>query len=78
MVDITALSKKLEDRGERIVMEVCSADRLSARRAIADASGSVKEAIVMLKRDTDAATARHLLEKNGGMVREVVGDPPPV
>jgi N-acetylmuramic acid 6-phosphate etherase len=78
MVDLTALSNKLIDRGERIVIEACKVDRSAARSAIEAASGSVKLAIVMICRDTDAENARLLLEESGGRVRAVVGDPPPV
>jgi N-acetylmuramic acid 6-phosphate etherase len=78
MVDLTTLSKKLIDRGERIVMEACAVERSSARRAIQEASGSVKVAIVMLRRGMDAMKARRLLEEHGGRVRAVAGDPPPV
>ena len=78
MVDLTALSDKLIYRGERIVMETCGVDRFSARNAIEAASGSVKVAIVMIRRTTDAAEARRLLDTNGGRVRVVAGDPPPV
>src|SRR5437773_6724183 len=49
MVDLMALSDKLRDRGERIVMECCNVDRAAARGAIEAAGGSVKLAIVMAK-----------------------------
>lgn len=78
MVDLTASSNKLIDRGERIVMEACGVDRSTARSAIVAASGSVKVAIVMIRLAIDAAGARLLLDENGGRVRAVVGDPPPV
>jgi len=78
MVDLIALSAKLHDRGERIVMEVCGVSREEARRAIEGAKGSVKLAIVMARRKVDAAEARRLLEAADGFVRPVVGDPPPV
>jgi len=78
MVDLVALSAKLHDRGERIVMEVCGVSRDEARRAIAGAEGSVKLAIVMARRKVDADEARKLLESAGGFVRPVVGDPPAV
>jgi len=77
MVDLVALSDKLRDRGERIVMEVCGVEREAARRAIADAAGHVKTAIVMLKRRVDRATADRLLGEAGGYVRRAVGEPPP-
>jgi N-acetylmuramic acid 6-phosphate etherase len=77
MVDLVALSDKLRDRGERIVMEVCGVGREAARRAIGEAEGRVKTAIVMLKRGVDRAGADRLLEAAGGHVRGAVGEPPP-
>jgi N-acetylmuramic acid 6-phosphate etherase len=73
-----ALSQKLRDRGERIVMESGGVDRAAARRAIEDAAGSVKLAIVMVRRGVDAAAARALLDEAGGFVRRAAGDPPAV
>src|SRR6185503_8118784 len=78
MVDLMALSDKLEDRGERIVMECVGVDRARARSAIADADGSVKLAIVMAKKGVGREEAGKLLEAVGGFVRRAVGDPPPV
>ncbi len=78
MVDLMALSEKLRDRGERIVMESCGVDRATARRAIGEASGSVKLAIVMVRRGVEADEAARLLAHAGGVVRLVAGDPPPV
>ncbi len=77
MVDLVALSDKLRDRGERIVMEVCAVDRDAARRAIGEAAGHVKTAIVMLKRGVDRAGAEALLREAGGYARRAVGEPPP-
>jgi|SRR5579859_1025401 len=78
MVDLMAWSSKLHDRGERIVMECCGVTREEARAAIERAEGSVKLAIVMIRRKVDAAEARGLLAAAGGFVRPVVGDPPRV
>src|SRR5687767_13304829 len=78
MVDLMALSAKLEDRGERIVMECCGVSREEARQAIERAGGSVKLAIVMARKGVDANAARQLLEQAGGFVRPAAGDPPPV
>jgi N-acetylmuramic acid 6-phosphate etherase len=78
MVDLTATSEKLRGRAERIVMEACGVDREVARRAIADADGSVKVAIVMIRVGVPAAEARRRLEEAGGLVRRVAGDPPGV
>ncbi len=78
MVDLMAWSDKLRDRGERIVMECCEVDRGAAQRAIEGAGGSVKLAIVMVKKGVEKAEAERLLEQAGGFVRRAVGDPPPV
>ena len=78
MVDLMALSSKLHDRGERIVMEVGGVSRDEARGAIGQAGGSVKVAIVMVRRKIGADAARKLLNEAGGFVRPVVGDPPAV
>lgn len=78
MVDLMALSQKLHDRGERIVMEVCGVSRADARKGIDAAGGSVKLAIVMARRSVDAAEGKRLLERAGGLLRAVVGDPPNV
>jgi N-acetylmuramic acid 6-phosphate etherase len=77
MVDLRALSAKLHDRGERIVMEVCGVDREAARRAIAEAGGFVKTAIVMVKKQVARAEAERLLAEAGGYARKAVGEPPP-
>ncbi len=78
MVDLMAWSEKLHGRSERILMETCGVTREEARRALDRADGSVKLAIVMVKRGVGADEARALLADAGGIVRRVVGDPPPV
>jgi N-acetylmuramic acid 6-phosphate etherase len=78
MVDLVALSAKLRDRGERIVMEACAVGRDAARRAIEQAGGSVKVAVVMARRGVDADEAGRLLDAAGGVVRRAAGDPPEV
>jgi N-acetylmuramic acid 6-phosphate etherase len=77
MVDLVALSAKLRDRGERIVMEVCGVGRTEARRAIGAAGGHVKTAIVMVLRGVGRAEAERLLAEAGGLARRAVGAPPP-
>src|SRR3954471_18751362 len=49
MVDLRATNVKLEDRSERIMMEVCGVARDEARRLLESAGKSVKTAIVMQK-----------------------------
>jgi len=78
MVDLMALSDKLRDRGERIVMECGGVDRGKARAAIEQAGGSVKLAIVMAKKGIPREEAQRVLDDAGGFVRRAVGDPPAV
>jgi N-acetylmuramic acid 6-phosphate etherase len=78
MVDLMAMSDKLVDRGERVVMEATGTNRDAAREAIQRAGGSVKLAIVMLLRNVEREEASRLLADAGGLVRKVAGDPPPV
>jgi N-acetylmuramic acid 6-phosphate etherase len=78
MVDLMALSDKLRDRGERIVMESGAVDRATARAAITAAGENVKVAIVMVRKRVDKAEAERRLAAAGGFVRAAAGDPPPV
>jgi len=76
MVDLVAMSEKLHDRGQRIVMEVAGCDREAARTAIAAAGGHVKTAFVMQRRGVGKEEAESLLAEHGGFVRKAVGAPP--
>ena len=78
MVDLQAWSDKLVDRGERILMETTGVDRTAARDAIDRAEGSVKLAIVMVRRGVSKEEAGKLLADHEGRLRAVVGDPPAV
>ncbi len=79
MVDLRANSRKLVDRGERIVMEVCGVDRDNARRLLHAAGSRVKTAIVMHALNASREEAERALLQGGGVIRRVVpGAPPPV
>jgi N-acetylmuramic acid 6-phosphate etherase len=78
MVDLRAMSQKLVDRGERILMEVCGVPREEARRLIDGAQGSVKTAIVMQTLSISREEAERRLASSRGVIRRVVpGAPPP-
>jgi len=77
MVDLRAMSRKLVDRGERIMMDVCGVTRDEARRLIDAAGGSVKTAIVMQKLGVERGEAERRLDAAGGVIRRVVREPPP-
>jgi N-acetylmuramic acid 6-phosphate etherase len=77
MVDLRATNVKLQDRAERIVMEVTELSRDAARALLVRADGRVKLALVMQALHVDAETARRRLEEGQGVVRRVVPNAPP-
>ncbi|HEY2165117.1 MAG TPA: N-acetylmuramic acid 6-phosphate etherase [Gemmatimonadaceae bacterium] len=77
MVDLRATNNKLEDRSERILMEVCEIGRDDARKLLEDAGGVVKTAIVMRILEVPRDDADRALDAAGGVIRRVVGRPPP-
>jgi len=77
MVDLRASNVKLQDRAERIVMEVTDLSRDAARALLVRADGGVKLALVMHALQVDAETARQRLEDGQGVVRRVVPNAPP-
>lgn len=78
MVDLQVRNQKLQDRGERIVMEVGQVGRDDARAALEAAGGSVKLAIVMVRTGASRADAERALAGVQGRLRGLLGDPPPV
>ncbi|MHB1193184.1 MAG: N-acetylmuramic acid 6-phosphate etherase [Longimicrobiales bacterium] len=74
MVDLQVTCSKLQDRAERIVMELLSVERERARALLTGSGGHVKTALVMGKLGVDAAEARTRLEAAGGRVGDVVGE----
>lgn len=69
MVDLKATNEKLRDRARRIVIEATDAGPVDADRALADADGEVKVAILMLLTGKGAETARARLATHEGRVR---------
>ncbi len=74
MVDLQVTCRKLQDRGERILMETLGLSRVEAAAFLRRADGHVKTAIVMVKRGVGPEEARRLLEEADGLVARVVGD----
>ena len=68
MVDLQVTCQKLQDRGERILMETLGVDRDEAERLLDASAGHVKTAIVMKRFGIDAAAAREKLERAGGAI----------
>lgn len=77
MVDLRAMSRKLVDRGERIMIEVCGVTRDEARALIRAADGRVKTAIVMQQLGLTRDMAEQKLGEAGGVIRRLVHEPPP-
>ena len=74
MVDLQVTCAKLQDRGERILMELLSVERDHARSLLAAAQGHVKTALVMGRLGVDREGARAALDAAGGLVAGAVGD----
>ncbi len=72
MVDLQVTCQKLQDRGERILMETVGLDRPAATRLLEAAGGHVKTAIVMGYTDADRDEATRRLEEAGGVISRVV------
>jgi N-acetylmuramic acid 6-phosphate etherase len=77
MVDLRATNAKLEDRSERILMEVCEVSRAAARRLLDESGGIVKTAIVMHFTGASREEAEEALERHGNVIRRVLDRPPP-
>jgi len=77
MVDLRATNKKLEDRSERILMEVCDVGREEARDLLAASGGIVKTAIVMHYLDASRDEAERALAQANGVIRRAIHRAPP-
>jgi N-acetylmuramic acid 6-phosphate etherase len=77
MVDLRATNKKLEDRSERIIAEVCELSRQDARALLDRAGGTVKIAIAMHFLHASREEAERALDHAGGVIRRAIDRPPP-
>jgi N-acetylmuramic acid 6-phosphate etherase len=68
MVDLQVTCQKLQDRGERILIDTLGVGRDEATRLLDAAGGHVKTAIVMSRLGLDAAAARKRLDEAGGAI----------
>ena len=75
MVDLQVTCQKLQDRGERILMETLGVDRNEASRLLDASGGHVKTAIAMSALGLDADAARARLDAAGGSIAGIVGQP---
>jgi N-acetylmuramic acid 6-phosphate etherase len=72
MVDLQVTCQKLQDRGERILMETMGIDRPTATTLLDRAGGHVKTALVMQGRGVGRDEAQRLLDEAGGVIARVV------
>ena len=77
MVDLRATNRKLEDRSERIIAEVCDVSREEARSLLDGAGGTVKTAIAMHFLHASRDDAERALDRAGGIIRRAIDRPPP-
>ncbi|MGW6788084.1 N-acetylmuramic acid 6-phosphate etherase [Streptomyces chartreusis] len=69
MVDVRASNEKLRARSRRIVALATGATDPDIERALTEAGGEVKTAILILLADTDGPSATRLLTDSGGHLR---------
>lgn len=69
MVDVMQTNEKLVVRAENIVIEATATDRETARKALKEANGKVKTAIIMILLKCNYDEAEKRLEKAEGHVR---------
>jgi N-acetylmuramic acid 6-phosphate etherase len=74
MVDLQVTCEKLQDRGERILMETLGVERPDATALLQRSGGQVKVAIVMGRLGIDAQQARARLDAEGGRIARVIPD----
>jgi N-acetylmuramic acid 6-phosphate etherase len=72
MVDVVSTNRKLRARALRLVRELAGVDEERARELLDAAGNRVKIAVVMERRAIDATQAQALLERHGGVLRELI------
>lgn len=72
MVDLKATNAKLKDRAVRIITAACGAGEAEAAKALGEAGGSCKLAILMLVTGVDADAGQRLLDENKGMLKQAI------
>jgi len=72
MVDVVANNRKLSGRALRLVVRLAQVNQARAEELLTQAGGSIKIAVVMERHRVDAKQARALLERNDGVLRELL------
>lgn len=71
MVDVKPTNIKLKDRAVRIVSSISGSNEDNARKTLENNGWHVKEAIIQLKYNLDFDSAKKLLDRNNGILRNV-------
>lgn len=72
MIGMARTNRKLRRRAVRNLAEASGADSQTANRALAEASGDLRAALVMLKSRLDAAAAKRILATHRGNLRQAL------
>jgi len=72
MVDLQIKNQKLLERARRIIMIATGVDYDSAKKALDEAGGHVKTALVMISANTTVEEARKRLELANGLVKDAI------
>ncbi|MEO5509253.1 MAG: N-acetylmuramic acid 6-phosphate etherase [Longimicrobiales bacterium] len=74
MVDLQVTCGKLQDRGERILMETLGLEQIGAQALLESAGGHVKTALVMSRKAVARAEAERMLEDVDGRIARIIPD----
>ncbi|WP_158805107.1 MULTISPECIES: N-acetylmuramic acid 6-phosphate etherase [unclassified Acidisoma] len=69
MVEMRPTNAKLAGRAARMIVELEGCSTKRAEAALKEAQGRIKLALVMVRKDVDAASAEALLLRHGGLLR---------
>lgn len=72
MVDLIPACRKLVDRAERILSDLCAIDRAEAGEIYERSGRNLKAAIVMTEKSLSLKSAKRLLKKHGGHLRSAL------
>jgi N-acetylmuramic acid 6-phosphate etherase len=74
MIDLLSTNKKLSERSLHILAEASGKDLPAAESALRKSGRNLRVALVMLKKNVEAAVARRILQKNAGNLRNALRD----
>lgn len=72
MIEMSAMNSKLAERAVRMVADITGTDADTARKALDEADGQAKVAVVMIEHGVAADAARALLESHGERLGETL------